>query len=162
MKGLRLLPFAFCLGVALPAVAQDAAQVPGENFIDASKMGVSLSRIQKGLRIAEATEQQRGTVPLRLDIQIQVFGAAPRIDVLKDVDLLNGAVPNAPPTHREVIDFLTPQIYRSPVMPISALMGWAAQQLYDRGRKANCEAEIANYRSLLMQGVNVAAPRCTQ
>jgi hypothetical protein len=41
-------------------------------------------------------------------------------------------------------------------------MGWAAQQLVNKSRKSECEAELANYRALLMQGVNVAAPRCTQ
>jgi hypothetical protein len=39
---------------------------------------------------------------------------------------------------------------------------WAAQKLADRSKKARCEDEIANYRALVMQGVSVAAPRCTQ
>lgn len=146
---------------AAPAIAQEAPPADGANDIDATKMGVSLARIQKGLRIAESTDE-RSTSPLRLSFQIQVYGQAPKIDVLKDVDLLGGAVPGTPPTHREVIEFLTPPIYRQPALPFSALMGWAAQALANQSRKANCEAELANYRALLMQGVNVSAPRCTQ
>ena len=45
---------------------------------------------------------------------------------------------------------------------VSALAFWAAQQLWDKGKKSRCEEEIANYRALVMQGVSVAAPRCSQ
>lgn len=162
-KGRRLWPLALCLCLSLvrPAMAQEAPPSQDSEEIDASKLGVSIARIQKGLRIAESTEQ-RTSSPLRLSFQVQVYGQAPRIDVLKDYDLFNGPVPGTPPTHREVIEFLTPQIFRAPVMPLSALMGWAVQQLANHSKKANCEAEIASYRSLLMQGVDVSAPRCTQ
>jgi hypothetical protein len=158
---MRLTTACLLMLLAAPALAQEAPPAQGPDDIDATKMGVSLARIQKGLRIAESTEE-RSTSPLRLSFQIQVYGQAPKIDVLKDVDLLSGAVPGTPPTHREVIEFLTPAIYRQPALPFSALMGWAAQALANHSRKANCEAELANYRALLMQGVNVAAPRCTQ
>jgi hypothetical protein len=29
-------------------------------------------------------------------------------------------------------------------------------------KKAKCEEEIRQYRALVMQGVDIAAPRCTQ
>lgn len=159
----RLLPFALCLivGLSAPALAQDAQPPQGPDDLDPTKMGVSIERIQKGLRIAESTEQRSGSA-LRLNFQIQVYGQAPKIDVLKDVDLLNGPVPGSAPSHRDIVEFLTPQMFRAPVMPISALLGWAAQALENHSRKSQCEAEIANYRALLMQGVNVSAPRCTQ
>lgn len=159
----RLLPFALCLlvGLSAPAFAQDPPPSQGPDDIDPTKLGVSLERIQKGLRIAESTEQRSGSA-LRLNFQIQVYGRAPKIDVLKDVDLFNGPVPGSAPTHREIVEFLTPQMFRAPALPISALLGWAAQALQSHSRKAQCEAEIANYRALLMQGVNVSAPRCTQ
>ena len=147
--------------VVIPAAAQDSQPAQGPDDVDATKMGVSIERIQKGLRIAESAEQ-RSTSGLRLSFQVQVYGKAPKIDVLKDVDLFNGQVPGSPPTHKEVIEFLTPAIYRQPALPISALMGWAAQAMMNRSKKADCEAELANYRALLMQGVNVSAPRCTQ
>jgi hypothetical protein len=159
---MRLTTACLLLLLAVPAAAQDSQPPQGPDDIDATKMGVSLARIQKGLRIAEATEQKRPESPLRLSFQIQVYGQAPRIDVLKDVDLFNGQVPGTPPTHKDVIEFLTPPMYRLPALPFAAFMGWAAQALANQNRKANCEAELANYRALLMQGVNVSAPRCTQ
>ena len=61
-----------------------------------------------------------------------------------------------------MIEFWTPQIYRPPTMPISTLAFWAASQMFKKSAKAKCEEEIRAYRELVMQGVNVAAPRCTQ
>jgi len=142
-----------------PPPADPAAETP----IDATKLGVSLERIQRGLRVTESREKDRQTGnALRLEFQVQVYGMAPKIDVLKGIDLFNGQVPGTAPSHRQLIDFVTPQIYRTPVMPLSALAGWAAMQLFQKSKKARCEEEIAGYRALLMQGVSVSAPLCSQ
>lgn len=129
--------------------------------IDATKLGVSLSRIQKGLRLQP---ESTTTIPgaLRLQFQVQVYGQAPRIDVLKGVDLFNGQVPGSAPSHNQMIEFWTPAIYRQPGLPISTLAYWAAEQLWKKSKKTACEEEIANYRAMIMQGVNMSAPRCTQ
>jgi len=152
------------VGLAGPAWAQDppAPPPPAEGqAIDATKLGVDLSRIKKGLRVAE-TREKLTTEGLRLNYSIQVYGQAPKIDVLKDIDLFNGGVPGTAPSHNQMIEFWTPAIYRSPTMPVSALAFWAAQQIWQKSKKTQCEEEIATYRSLIMQGVNVTAPRCTQ
>lgn len=141
---------------ALPAAAAAAP-------VDTTRFGVSLERIQKGLRVTESREKEKqaGTA-LRLEFQVQVFGQAPKIDVLKGVDLFNGAVPGSAPSHRQFIEHVTPQIYRTPTMPLSAGLFWLANQVWEKSKKSRCEEEIEAYRALLMQGVNVAAPRCTQ
>ena len=164
MRSLVLL--ALVLSLPVPSWAQEnepppATTAPADPNIDPTKLGVSLSRIQRGLRVAE-TKDQLTREGLRLEFNVQVFGQAPRIDVLQGIDLVNGAVPGTAPTHQQVIEFLTPQIYRSPVMPVSALIGWAANQLWQKSKRSQCEEEIAQYRAALMQGVNVSAPRCTQ
>jgi hypothetical protein len=123
-------------------------------------MGVSLSRIQRELRQAEVRED-RGDSPLSLEFHVEVYGTAPTIDLLKDYPLI-GPVPYGAPTHQEVIDFLTPEAFRSPMIPFSSLAVWAAQKLVTRSKRQRCEAELAEYKRLVMQGVNVAAPRCTQ
>jgi hypothetical protein len=151
------------VGLAIPAWAQDApVPAPADaQAIDASKLGVDLSRIQKGLRFAESKEKSSAD-GLRLDFSIQVYGQAPKIDVLNGIDLFNGAVPGTAPTHNQLIELWTPPIYRTPGLPISALAYWAAQHFWEKSKKSRCEEEIANYRALIMQGVNVSAPRCTQ
>jgi len=163
MRALALL--LLVLSVSAPAWAQDSEPKPAPAdqpaTIDATKLGVSLARIQKGLRVSE-TQQKQTTTPLRLEFAVQVYGFAPRIDLLKDVDILHGDAPNSAPTHRQIIEFLTPPIYRQPAAPISALAWWAGMKMWQKSKKSQCEQEIADYRAMLMQGMNVAAPRCTQ
>lgn len=158
---MRTLALLFLMAfTALPAMAQDA-QPAQDPAIDATKLGVDLSRIQRGLRLAE-TKEKSTVEGLRLDFSIQVYGQAPRIEVLKGIDLFNGNVPGTAPSHNQMIEFWTPPIYRTPAMPVSALAYWAAKQIWQKSRKTQCEDEIAAYRELIMQGVNVSAPRCTQ
>lgn len=159
MWGFATLVMIACL--ATPGFAQDAPPPKPEPEIDVTKLGVSLSRIQRGLFIAESREKQGGSA-MHLEFNVQVYGQSPKIEVLKGVDLFNGPVPGTAPSHRQVIEHLTPQIYRTPTMPISALAMWAAQHFWEKSKKSRCEQEIADYRALVMQGVNVSAPRCTQ
>ncbi len=154
---------ALLIGLSAPAWAQDPPPAEAEAAIDVTKLGVSLDRIQRGLRVTETREKDREAGnALRLEFQVQVYGMAPKIEVLKDVDLFNGPVPGSAPTHRQFIEHVTPQIYRTPGLPVSALAFWAAQHFWQKSKKTRCEEEIAAYRELLMQGVNVSAPRCTQ
>jgi hypothetical protein len=158
MRGLAVL--ILIAGLASSAWAQDPPPAP-DPPIDATKLGVDLARIQKGLRVAESNEKVTAD-GVRLNFSIQVYGQSPRIEILKGVDLFNGGVPGTAPSHNQMIEFWTPAIYRTPGLPISALAFWAAQQIWEKSKKSRCEEEIANYRALIMQGVNVAAPRCTQ
>jgi hypothetical protein len=137
-----------------------AAQGQAQPAIDPAKLGVDLSRIKREL--AEAGEHAgNGDDPLRLRFRVEVVGTAPKIDFLEGFNV-DGPVPYGPPTHQEVLDVLTPREFRSPVIPFSALAVLAAQKLYDYSRKKQCEAEIEEYRRLVMQGVAVAAPRCAR
>jgi hypothetical protein len=127
--------------------------------VDASKMGVDLSRIKREL--AEAQEADGSDDPLRLRFRVEVVGVAPKINLIEGIPL-DGAVPYGPPTHQEVLDVLTPQEFRSPVVPFYSLAILAAQKLMSYSKKKQCEAEIEEYRRLVMQGVAVAAPRCSR
>ena len=162
MRSLALL--VLLTGLASPASAQDQPQPtpPANETIDATKLGVSLSKIQKGLFIAETREQSKKDGAIHLEFNVLVYGTSPKIEVLKGIDLLNGGVPGSAPSHNQMIEFWTPAIYRSPTMPISSLAYWGIAQLVKKTAKTKCEDEIRAYRELIMQGVNVAAPRCTQ
>ncbi|MGQ0732429.1 MAG: hypothetical protein ACT4QD_02105 [Acidobacteriota bacterium] len=147
-------------GAPREATTPPAAE-QGAPPVDATKLGVSLSRIRRELGQLPTSSERSGEDPMRLEFVVQVFGETPRIDLLRDFPLV-GPTPHGAPTHQEVLDFLTPQAYRSPPFPILALASWAAQQLWQKSKKQRCEEEIATYRALVMQGVPVAAPRCTQ
>ena len=145
--------------LARPAGAQDPP--PPDPPIDATKLGVDLNRIQRELRLAESREKSE-VEGLRLNFSVQVFGQAPRLDILQGIDLVNGAVPGTAPTHRQFIEQVTPPIYRTPGGDFLGLAIMAVQKLVERSKRARCEDEIKAYRELLMQGMNVPAPRCTQ
>jgi hypothetical protein len=164
---------ALLMAVAVVAPARAQAPVPAEpaepqattqaeTNVDATKLGVSMSRIQKGLRISETRERSSGS-PFKLEYQIQVFGLAPRFNVLEDFDIGKAApLSYGAPTHADFIRQWTPQAYRSPRWPVGALAGWAFMQVAQKAEKSKCEQEIADYRALVMQGVSAPAPRCTQ
>ena len=161
---MRSLVLLACLMVASPALAQDQQpppSPPAEETIDPTKLGVSLSKIQRGLFVAAARDKDKKD-GIHLEFNVQVYGQAPKIEVLKGVDLFNGAVPGTAPSHNQMIEHWTPPIYRTPGLPISALAYWASQQIWQKSNKSKCEEEIAAYRELVMQGVNVSAPRCSQ
>lgn len=156
----RLL--ALLIGVTLAWPSVSFAQAEQSPSIDASKMGVSLDRIRRELKQSESRETFTAN-GLKLDIRVDVFGQAPPLDLIpQDFSLTYGPVPHSAPTHREHIDYVTPQEFRAPGVPIYGLAVWAAQKLADRSKKSQCEQEVADYRALVMQGVAVAAPRCTQ
>jgi hypothetical protein len=144
--------------LAVPSAALAQAPEPVRT-VDPTKLGVSLDRIRRELTQAQATPTGEGT--LKLDFHVQVIGQAPRIDFLEGFDV-DGPMPYGGPTHREVVSFLTPQEYKGQAVPFSSLAFWAFQKLQQQSKKSRCEREIAEYRALVMQGVAVAAPRCTQ
>jgi hypothetical protein len=148
---------AFLLVAILATPPAALAQDP--QAVDASKMGVSLSRIKRELVQAQAEDKDPND--LKLTFSVQVIGTAPKIDLLEGF-AVEGPVPYGPPTHREVLDVLTPKEYRGQAFPILGLAVLATQKFLQYNKKRQCEAEIEEYRRLVMAGVAVAAPRCTQ
>jgi hypothetical protein len=148
-----------------PVTARQAPQDPPSAepppTVDATKLGVSLDRIQKGLRITPSTETSSAT-GLKLNFQVQVFGTAPPLRFFQDFDPVSGPDRYGAPSHGQMVQYWTPEEFRSPVMPISAIAFVAGHYLWGMAKKAKCEEEIRQYRALVMQGVDIAAPRCTQ
>jgi hypothetical protein len=111
----------FVLALAAPAAAQDA--------IDVSRLPVDLERIQRGLRDSTIREERDG---LNLRYTVEVFGQAPPIVLFgPEANLGSGPVPYGAPTHREMIDHVTPKEFRPAVADFSALLRWLAE----RGKK---------------------------
>ena len=159
MKRLTALLLVATLALPSAAFAQAAQSSPPEQpAVDASKLGVDLSRIKREL--AEAGSEESSDSPLKLRFTVQVIGVAPKIDVLEGFKV-DGPIPYGAPTHREFLEVVTPKEYRAGVFPISSLAALAAQKLWQYSKKKQCEMEIENYRQLVMQGVAVAAPTCS-
>ena len=118
----RQIVTAACLSslLALPAAAQDNA---AKDNVDVGKLPVNLARIQKQLQQSNVREERDG---LNLRYFVPVYGQAPRIDLFpqREPGLFTGPPPYGAPTHRQMIDQVTPQEYRAPAADFSALARW--------------------------------------
>ena len=110
---------------AAPAFAQGAAA--GEQVvIDVSRLPLDLHRIIRELKQATVTEERDG---LNLRYSVEVFGQGPPLVFFtKEDNLTTGPVPYGAPTHREMIDHVTPKEYRAPAADFSALFRWLADR----------------------------------
>lgn len=124
-----LLAPVIVLILAAPAAGQDsqpprARGAAGE--IDVDRLPLNLNRIQRELKHAADLERREG---LNLRYTIQIYGSAPPLRFFsEDENLATGPVPNTAPTHRELIDHVTPQEFRAPYADFSALLRWLAER----------------------------------
>ena len=119
------------LSLAAPAAAQ---QDPApKQQIDVDRLPLNLSRIQRELKHAADLEQRDG---LNLRYTIQIYGAAPPLEFFnEESNLVHGPVPYGAPTHRELINHVTPQQFRAPFADFSALVRWLAERNKEKGSK---------------------------
>ncbi len=106
--------------LCIVAVGPAAAQT-----IDVSRLPIDMDRIRRELRQAVPDRVQQDGLNLRY--QIEVFGRAPAITLFTAADnLTNGPVPYGAPTHRDILEQITPREFRAPVMDFTALFKWLA------------------------------------
>jgi hypothetical protein len=124
---LLIVPGIALLSVTAPVYAQQQATPPDQaRTVDVDRLPLNLNRIQRQLRHAADLEQRDG---LNLRYVIQIYGTAPPLQFFtEESNLVNGPVPYGAPTHRELIDHVTPQQFRAPVADFSALIRWLADR----------------------------------
>jgi len=102
-------------GAAHTAAAQQTA-------VDVKRLPIDLTRVTNQLRQSAATESRNG---LHIRYTVDVYGQAPRIDLFtKQDNLATGPVPYGAPSHRDMLEHVTPQEYRAPMMDFSNLLRW--------------------------------------
>jgi hypothetical protein len=100
-----------------------------QETVDVSRLPINLEKIQRELRQSSIREERDG---INLRYVIDVYGQAPPIVLYNpEFDLVHGPVPNSAPTHKEMIEHVTPIEYRAPAADLSALLRWLA----DRSKK---------------------------
>ena len=103
--------------------------VQAQEAVDVSRLPINLEKIQRELRQSSDKEERDG---LNIRYIIDVYGQAPPIVIFGPTfDLLYGPVPNSAPTHKEMIEHVTPIEYRAPAADLGALLRWLA----DRAKK---------------------------
>lgn len=102
-----------------------SAMADGEP-VDVSRLPLNLERIQRELRQSTIREERHG---LNLRYVVEVYGQAPPLILFgPDDDLVYGPVPYGAPTHKEMIEHVTPKEYRAPAADFSALLRWLAER----------------------------------
>ena len=104
--------------------------VQAQDGLDVSRLPVDVQRIHRELRQSAAREEREG---LNLRYFIDVYGQAPPIVIFGPEDnLTSGPVPYGGPTHKEMLEQMTPQEFRSQPADLSALFRWLAERAKKR------------------------------
>jgi hypothetical protein len=113
------------------AVLGLASTGDAQTGVDVSRLPVDLQRIHRELRQSTVRDESKG---LLIRYKVDVYGVAPPIELFNrtDPDLFNGPVPYGAPTHREMIENVTPREYRAPAADFSALLRWFAEKTAQR------------------------------
>jgi hypothetical protein len=107
-------------GSRTPDAAQAGAAGDIRTGLDVTRLPIDLSRIQRGLRSAAVRESRDG---LKLEFIVEVFAKAPPINIFyREDNLAYGLAPYGGPTHREMLNVMTPKEFRAPVADFSALV----------------------------------------
>ena len=106
-----------------------AAQEPAP-AVDVSRLPINLSRIQRQLRQSTVRDESEG---LRLRYIVDVYGQAPRIELFPNRDFsLTGPAPYGGPTHRDLLQVITPQEHSAPAANFGNLFRWLADKAKDK------------------------------
>lgn len=149
------------LVLAAPAVAQDApapkaapppqqrstdappekrpAETKPQESVNAEQLGVSLDRIRLRFQRTGLFEPVFDSDKLKLSTRVDVVGKAPPLrlfgpDANVKNELTSRAVPFGAPTHRDMLQVMTPQEFRTPAMDMNALFEWLSKQ-FDKDTK---------------------------
>jgi hypothetical protein len=138
--------------------ASSTTQPAATSTIDATALGVSLSRISRQLRIDQQARAE-GDSPLRLEYFVDVYGTAPALRFFSGPDLLYGAVPGSAPTHSDMLYQLTPQAFRSPRVDFLGMAYAAASAGARKVQDWRYERDLRAYQKLIESGRIVPAPQ---
>jgi hypothetical protein len=114
------------LASGLGAQAPQPVPAPANPPSSAEQYGLNLSRIQRGLQRSAERQDYDG---LNLRYYVNVYAPAPPILLFTKQDNLAFApAPYGGPTHREIMNLITPQEHRSPAADFSGIARWLANR----------------------------------
>lgn len=135
----------------MPASAANPGQPPASPAPSVEALGMSFERIKRELRILPPSTAK---TPLKLEYYVEVQALMPAIPLFKPGELTTGPVPYGAPTHRDMMDHVTPEAFKAGTVPISslAIMGivkllqWEAQRAREERLARKRQAEIDEER----------------
>lgn len=98
--------------------------------IDPEKLPVSIGRIRLQLKIAPPSKSSG----LRIQETIEVVGVAPKLELWspETAKLATGPVPYGAPTHKEFMDLVTPQDFKTYPFDMNALIQWLLEHVGEK------------------------------
>jgi hypothetical protein len=124
LAAVMLLAMANTAGAQEPATgpAEPSGQGGARPGVQVSELPIDLDRIHRQMR----QPQMDG---LNLRYTIDVFGQAPPLLLFTPQDNIRwGRAPYGTPTHQELMNIVTPQHFRSPMMDFSSLLRWMNEE----------------------------------
>ena len=129
----KTLPAILLLALAQTAAAQSAPSTVESRggdglvaMVDVTRLPIDLQRIERRFRQTTVRETRDG---LNLRYFVDVYAKAPEIKLLtKEDNLLTGPVPYGAPTHREMLEMMTPREYRAPAADFGNLLRWLSRK----------------------------------
>jgi hypothetical protein len=103
---------------AVRAAAQDDDRAPQP----AVRLSVNLERLKQKLAALPASDDERSL--LALNYYLEVYGRAPRINLLEGFDAHIGPSPFGAPSHDDMRAIWTPEEFSSPVANLGSLFNW--------------------------------------
>src|SRR6185436_11936425 len=93
-----------------------------QTSVDVKRLPIDLAKVTRDLRQSAGSESRTG---LNIRYRVDVYGQAPRVELFtKQDNLAYGPAPYGAPTHRDMIEHVTPQEYRAPYADIGNLIRW--------------------------------------
>jgi hypothetical protein len=111
--------------VSVPAFAQQSS--PPQPAVNVQRLPLDMQRIQRAIQQSSSSpDTHQG---LRFLYQVDVYGRAPALELFTDADdLANGPVPRSAPTHKDMLEQMTPQEFRSPPADLTTIFRWLADK----------------------------------
>ena len=117
------LSVVLCCSLTIASAAAATAQEPSvAPLLNAEDLPVSLERIKRQLDRLPVGDDERNM--LRLSYYVEVYGRAPRINVIRNFDIHNGPVPYGAPTNADLLAVTTPPEFRTPAVISFPVFGW--------------------------------------
>ena len=94
--------------------------------IDVNRLPLDRTRIHRALQQSTIREERLG---LNLRYTVDVYAPAPQLVLFtKEDNLANGPVPYGAPTHRDMVEHVTPQEYRAPAADLTTVFRWLLER----------------------------------
>ena len=114
-------------------------------------LGLSFDRIKRQL---DQKPPSTAKTPLKLQFYVEVVAEAPPIPIFAPGELATGPAPGGAPTHRDMMNLVTPLAFKSPSIPIGAiamvgiqkLLAWEAQKAKEAKAEEARQKKIAAER----------------